>query len=161
MAPAFETWSKTQKIAIYSTGSVESQQLLFANTITGDLTAHISKYYDQETGLKTAPESYEKVAEDLGLKTEEIAFITDSVKGTADIGLFSGLDETFRSCRSRSGAVGETGGDFGGKGGKRSAPRRREETVQSHRSIQRHHFRGFKQAQKRRAGGCRGVLQKE
>lgn len=73
--------SKTHKIAIYSTGSIESQKLLFANTINGDLTKHISKYYDQEIGAKTESESYKKISDDLEIKPEEIVFITDSVNG--------------------------------------------------------------------------------
>lgn len=79
---AFETWAKTHKIAIYSTGSVDAQKLLFAHTINGDLTAHISGFYDQKTGgAKTESKSYETIAKDLGFKPEEIIFITDDVNG--------------------------------------------------------------------------------
>lgn len=81
VATAFESWSKAHKIAIYSTGSVESQKLLFGNTINGDLTSHINNYYDQKFGLKTEPEAYTKIVENLGFKPEETVFITDSVNG--------------------------------------------------------------------------------
>lgn len=81
VATAFETWSKTHKIAIYSTGSIESQKLLFANTTSGDLTSHINNYYDQKIGSKTETEAYKKITDDLGLKPEEIVFITDSPAG--------------------------------------------------------------------------------
>lgn len=78
---ALEKWSKSHQIAVYSTGSVDAQKLLFANTINGDLTAHISNYYDQKVGSKTESESYKKVAENLGFKPEEVVFITDDIKG--------------------------------------------------------------------------------
>lgn len=81
VAEALEKWTKTYKIAIYSTGSVDSQKLLFANTVNGDLTAHISNYYDQKVGSKTESDSYKKVAEDLGFKPEEVIFVTDDVNG--------------------------------------------------------------------------------
>ncbi|XP_060536022.1 enolase-phosphatase E1 [Cylas formicarius] len=75
-----ETWSQTHKVAIYSTGSVESQKLLFANTVGGDVSLHISKYYDQSVGLKTEPDSYKKIVEDFAVQPEEILFVTDNIE---------------------------------------------------------------------------------
>ncbi|CAH2000660.1 unnamed protein product [Acanthoscelides obtectus] len=77
---ALESWSKARKVAIYSTGSVESQKQLFSHTVEGDLSKHISKYFDQSTGSKTESSSYEKVAKELETKAEEVLFITDSAE---------------------------------------------------------------------------------
>ncbi|XP_044263789.1 enolase-phosphatase E1 [Tribolium madens] len=77
---AFETWAKNRRIAVYSTGSVDSQKLLFSNTVKGDLSAHISKYFDQSVGPKTEAESYKTIAKETGAKPEEIVFITDDPK---------------------------------------------------------------------------------
>ncbi|XP_975603.1 enolase-phosphatase E1 [Tribolium castaneum] len=77
---AFETWAKNRRVAIYSTGSVDSQKLLFSNTVKGDLSAHISKYFDQSVGPKTEAESYKKIATETEAKPEEIVFITDDPK---------------------------------------------------------------------------------
>nr|XP_023016910.1 enolase-phosphatase E1-like [Leptinotarsa decemlineata] len=75
-----KSWSESRKVAIYSTGSVEAQKLLFAHTSKGDLSNYISKYFDQSVGNKTESASYEKIAKELGVKPEEIVFITDNVK---------------------------------------------------------------------------------
>lgn len=77
---ALESWAKSRKIAIYSTGSQESQQLLFSHTTEGDLTAHISKYFDQNVGSKTEATSYEKISKEFEVKPEEIVFVTDNVE---------------------------------------------------------------------------------
>lgn len=81
MLKCFENWSKDHKIAIYSTGSVESQKLLFTHSTEGDLSAHIINYFDQSVGLKTEASSYVKIAEKLEVKPEEILFLSDDVKG--------------------------------------------------------------------------------
>lgn len=78
---AFDTWAKTMKVAIYSTGSIDSQKLLFAHTTEGDITSHITHYFDQTNiGTKTDKDSYEKIAKELGMKPEEVVFVSDDVK---------------------------------------------------------------------------------
>lgn len=78
---AFETWAKTMKVAIYSTGSIDSQKLLFAHTTEGDMSAHISCYFDQANiGSKTDKGSYEKIAKELDLKPEQVVFVSDDIK---------------------------------------------------------------------------------
>ncbi|KAG5869940.1 hypothetical protein JTB14_013786 [Gonioctena quinquepunctata] len=76
-----EAWAKARRIAIYSTGSIDSQQLLFSHTAEGDLSLHISKYFDQSVGKKTEAASYEQIAKELGVEMKEIIFISDNVKG--------------------------------------------------------------------------------
>ncbi len=75
---AFERWtSEKVLIAIYSSGSVLAQKLLFENTNHGDLTKYISNYFDTTTGAKKDKESYKIIVESLDLEAENIAFISD------------------------------------------------------------------------------------
>lgn len=77
----FGIWAQSKKIAVYSTGSVDSQKQLFSHTILGDLTNHITAYFDQGIGLKTDSESYKKIAKEMEVEAEDIVFITDDLKG--------------------------------------------------------------------------------
>lgn len=78
---ALENWSKSRKIAIYSSGDVLGQKLLFKNTTEGDLTPNIHKYFDETIGPKNEKGSYEKIVKELGVKSEEVIFITDRIDG--------------------------------------------------------------------------------
>jgi enolase-phosphatase E1 len=74
-----ERWSKQAKVAIYSSGSVAAQQLLFRYSNFGDLTPLISGYFDTRTGAKTASASYESIAAKMGVWTAEILFFSDAI----------------------------------------------------------------------------------
>ncbi|XP_044745633.1 enolase-phosphatase E1-like isoform X2 [Coccinella septempunctata] len=76
----FDSWSATKKFALFSSGSVESQQLLFKNTSEGDLTSHIKKFFDLALGSKTDSETYKKIAKELEVAPVDILFLTDDVK---------------------------------------------------------------------------------
>src|SRR5258708_16522575 len=67
------------KIAIFSSGSVFAQKLLFAHTDAGDLTEFIDDYFDTTTGPKTASDSYRKIADALTLGATEVLFISDVI----------------------------------------------------------------------------------
>ena len=78
VAPAFKEWQAAGKtIAIYSSGSVLAQKLLFKYTDRGDLTPFISAYFDTTTGGKKESESYRKIAAEFGLQPQEILFVSD------------------------------------------------------------------------------------
>jgi enolase-phosphatase E1 len=77
---AVARWSREARVAIYSSGSVEAQQLLFRYSSAGDLTPYIAGYFDTRTGPKTAPESYRAIADAMGVKTEEILFVSDLLR---------------------------------------------------------------------------------
>ena len=80
VAPAFERWrERGLRIAIFSSGSVLAQQLLFAHTEVGDLTRFIDGYFDTKVGKKGEAESYRRIAEGMGLDPEQILFISDVV----------------------------------------------------------------------------------
>ena len=78
---AFERWRQQKReIAIYSSGSVLAQRLLFQTTTFGDLTVFIRDYFDTHTGAKQDPESYKKIADSLGKVPDEVLFISDALK---------------------------------------------------------------------------------
>ena len=66
-----------RKICIFSSGSVLAQKLLFAHTVSGDLSEHISGYFDTTVGNKTDANSYQKIADALKKNPSEILFISD------------------------------------------------------------------------------------
>jgi enolase-phosphatase E1 len=76
--PALERWHAAGfGIAIYSSGSVLAQRLLFEDTQYGDLTRFISNFFDTATGPKTAPESYGRIANTLDCRIGRLLFISD------------------------------------------------------------------------------------
>jgi len=80
VAPAFARWRVAGlDVSIFSSGSVVAQQLLFAHTEAGDLTRFISHYFDTGVGKKGEPESYRRIAEQIGLPASEILFVSDVV----------------------------------------------------------------------------------
>lgn len=77
---ALKRWSTDAMVAIYSSGSVEAQQLLFRHSIFGDLTPFISGYFDTRTGVKTARASYAAIAAALNVRPDEALFLSDVVR---------------------------------------------------------------------------------
>lgn len=78
--PALERWvAAGKKVYIFSSGSVQAQQLLFRHTEFGDLTPFLSGYFDTRTGPKREAVSYQIIAETIGLPTNQILFISDVV----------------------------------------------------------------------------------
>jgi enolase-phosphatase E1 len=75
---AFERWTADGKtIAIYSSGSVLAQKLLFGYTGHGDLTPFISANFDTHIGHKREAASYEAIARELDQNAEDILFLSD------------------------------------------------------------------------------------
>jgi enolase-phosphatase E1 len=78
VAPALARWRTAGlSVSIFSSGSVLAQQLLFAHTEAGDLTQFIDQYFDTSAGKKGEARSYRHIAERLGLKPNEVLFISD------------------------------------------------------------------------------------
>lgn len=76
--PALERWcARGRSIAIYSSGSVLAQRLLFANSTHGDLTPLIDHYFDTGVGSKRSRDSYTRIAESMGRRSEDLLFISD------------------------------------------------------------------------------------
>jgi enolase-phosphatase E1 len=79
--PALKRWREArQKIAIFSSGSVLAQKLLFAHTEQGDLTKFIDDYFDTTVGSKTSPDSYRKIVAALAVANDSALFISDVLK---------------------------------------------------------------------------------
>ena len=75
---AFARWRREGiALAIYSSGSVLAQRLLFQSTTSGDLTGFISAFFDTAVGAKTSPDSYRGIASKLNEQTERILFVSD------------------------------------------------------------------------------------
>jgi enolase-phosphatase E1 len=75
---ALRRWQAAEiPVAIYSSGSVLAQQLLFRHSVAGDLTPYLAGHYDTTTGPKREPESYRKIAQNWGCAPQDILFGTD------------------------------------------------------------------------------------
>ena len=76
--PAFVRWHAAGKrIAIFSSGSVQAQRNLFANTTAGDLSAFLSGYFDTTTGPKRDAASYRRIAAELRCPLPDLLFVSD------------------------------------------------------------------------------------
>jgi enolase-phosphatase E1 len=80
VAPAFARWARAGRVAIYSSGSVEAQKLLFGHTTDGDLRPLIAGYFDTRTGAKGAPASYAAIAEAMQAAPADALFFSDVVR---------------------------------------------------------------------------------
>ena len=69
---------KGYRLYIYSSGSVQAQKLFFSHTQYGDLTGYFDGYFDTKTGSKKEKQSYIKIASKIGLKPEQILFLSDN-----------------------------------------------------------------------------------
>lgn len=79
--PAFARWRQQgREIAIYSSGSVLAQKLLFRTVLSGDLTREIREFFDTATGVKAAPESYKKIAMAMQKSPRDFLFLSDAEK---------------------------------------------------------------------------------
>ncbi|MEJ2325620.1 MAG: acireductone synthase [Chromatiaceae bacterium] len=90
-ATALQRWKEAGlALYIYSSGSVRAQRLLFAHTDYGDLTPLFSGHFDTRIGAKGDPESYRRIAVELGLPPHELLFLSD-VESELDAARAAGL----------------------------------------------------------------------
>jgi enolase-phosphatase E1 len=79
--PALHRWRDAQlDVAMYSSGSQLAQRLLFGYTRYGDLTGLISRFFDTTVGAKISPDSYRRIADQLGCAAHRIVFVSDVVR---------------------------------------------------------------------------------
>lgn len=98
VAPTFTRWRKQGKcIAIFSSGSVLAQKLLFAHSTAGDLSSYLEAYFDTTTGPKREAASYRKIGAALGMPTTEVVFVSD-VEAELDAAKQAGM-QTVHSVR--------------------------------------------------------------
>ena len=68
------------ELYVYSSGSIQAQQLIFGCSEAGDLTPLFSGYFDTTSGGKREAESYARIAADIGRPASEILFLSDVVQ---------------------------------------------------------------------------------
>jgi enolase-phosphatase E1 len=77
---ALERWATHARVAIYSSGSVDAQRLLFRYSTFGDLTGLIAAYFDTRTGAKVSSASYAAIAAAMGVEPGQVMFFSDVVR---------------------------------------------------------------------------------
>ena len=65
-------------LAVYSSGSVTAQQLLYQHSNQGDLSNLFSHWFDTRMGSKHDPNSYTLIAKAMGCDPKAILFVSDS-----------------------------------------------------------------------------------
>ena len=75
---------------VYSSGSVQAQELFFRYSDYGDLRALFAGYFDTTTGPKTEEQSYRTIAADIGVPIEEVLFLSDAAL-EIDAALLAGM----------------------------------------------------------------------
>lgn len=89
--PCLHKWHTAGKtLAIYSSGSVKAQELLFAHSEFGDVTNLLSHYFDTAVGHKREAPSYTAIADALETAAARILFLSD-VPAELDAAKASGL----------------------------------------------------------------------
>ena len=71
-------WKEKYPIYVYSSGSVQAQKLFFSHTNYGNILNWFSGHFDTKIGNKKESDSYKKIAKEIGLKPEEILFLSDN-----------------------------------------------------------------------------------
>lgn len=105
---AFDRWHQQGKdISIYSSGSALAQRRLFSSTEFGDLTRHISSFFDTQLGPKTSAGSYKRIASLKGCRGSELLFLSDTI-GELGAARSAGL-RTMLVVRTASNATGSDG----------------------------------------------------
>ena len=67
------------RLYVYSSGSVQAQQLLFKHSDAGDLTPLFSGYFDTRIGAKREISSYAAILQQLQLPPKQVLFLSDVV----------------------------------------------------------------------------------
>lgn len=95
VVPCLRAWAKAGlRLAVYSSGSVGAQRLLFGHSEAGDLTPLFAGFFDTKVGGKRDAASYAAIAAELGLPPGGILFLSD-VAEELDAAAASGL----RTCQ--------------------------------------------------------------
>lgn len=79
VAPALRAWRRAGlELAVYSSGSVKAQKLLYRHSNAGDLSGLFSHWFDTTTGAKGDAASYRAIAAAMGLEPRAILFVSDA-----------------------------------------------------------------------------------
>jgi enolase-phosphatase E1 len=66
------------RLFVYSSGSIEAQQLIFGHSEAGDLTPLFDGHFDLEVGSKLEPDSYAAISDRIGVEPGEMLFLSDN-----------------------------------------------------------------------------------
>jgi len=78
VAPCLREWNAMGKnLYIYSSGSVQAQQLMFRYSIEGNLCPLLSGYFDLNIGDKRDPSSYMRILAAIDEEPHHVCFLTD------------------------------------------------------------------------------------
>ena len=72
-----EWYDNNIELAIFSSGSVEAQKLIFKFANQGDLSNYLSAYFDTVTGPKREANTYKLIADQLQFPASSILFLSD------------------------------------------------------------------------------------
>jgi enolase-phosphatase E1 len=80
VVPALRRWNQQGAVlAVYSSGSVAAQQLLYGHSTDGDLRSLFSHWFDTKTGAKQDVASYRTISQAMGVDSSKVLFISDSL----------------------------------------------------------------------------------
>ncbi len=68
------------RLYVYSSGSIQAQQLIFGCSEAGDLSGLFSGYFDTTSGPKREAQSYRTIAQAIECPAENILFLSDIVE---------------------------------------------------------------------------------
>jgi enolase-phosphatase E1 len=94
------------RLYVYSSGSVEAQRVLFANSAQGDLSALFSGNFDTTVGGKREAPSYRAIADVIALPPRDVVFLSD-VDAELDAARTAGM-QTVRLLRPADTPAGAT-----------------------------------------------------
>lgn len=78
---ALKTWyEQGYGLYVYSSGSVQAQQLIFGCSQAGDLRPLLKGYFDTTSGPKREVQSYQHIARAIGCAPGEVLFLSDIVE---------------------------------------------------------------------------------
>ncbi len=88
---ALHAWhSAGLPLAVFSSGSVQSQRLYFSHSMDGNLLPLFEAHFDTDVGAKTEAHSYTRIADALKQEPQQIVFLSDSaaeLEAARDAGL--------------------------------------------------------------------------
>ncbi len=70
-------YDKKTQLGIYSSGSVQAQQLLFTHSVSGDLSPLFSHYFDTSVGHKREELAYKNILQAIEQQADEVLFLSD------------------------------------------------------------------------------------
>ncbi len=107
VAPALARWHRAGiRLAVYSSGSVAAQRLLFRHSVAGDVSALFDAHFDTGAGPKREAASYTAIATALAVMPKRILFLSDVVD-ELDAARAAGCD-TCQVVRPDDGAIAGT-----------------------------------------------------